>query len=230
MDLESLFDITSKNAVVIGTDWPLCETVCRTLAQRGLCVIVLDDKTATATAIADKIIAEGGQGLALPATINHSESLCEARDSVLKIMGQMDILITGLTNKTDSEQANPWPQNFERMQMYSDVFGQPLARQKRSHILHIMGTDESPSTSGHSSRLLSNNLFAGYTHWLSRYMNENYGKGIHTNSIFMRIMTGKNKSNREAQMANELIGTLIWLLSSAADSINGLTVPIESNQ
>ncbi len=228
MDLESLFNSKSKNAVVIGTGWPLCETICRTLAQRGLCVIILDDKTAAAaTAIADKIIAEGGQSLALPAQITHKTSLSEARDSVMKIMGQTDILITGTRPTPDPSATRDWLPDLDAIRLSCDVFGPPLAQQNPSHILNIIGTYDT-ETAPDTPRDLTGNLITGYTQWLSRYLNQKYGGTIHTNSILLRVGPDKKKIPGADRTANELIGTLIWILSAAAHSVNGLTIPLES--
>ena len=87
------FDLSGRVAVVTGGAGLLGRQFCRTLAQAGAAVAVVDIAAADAQAVADDIVAAGGQALALPTNITDPAQVEAAVQRILDAWGRLDILV-----------------------------------------------------------------------------------------------------------------------------------------
>ena len=95
MKLPYALDLTGKVAVVTGAAGVLCSDFSRALAKCGAKVALLDINETVAKQIADEIVKDGGQAIAVKANCLEKASLEEAKAVVDKAFGPCDILING---------------------------------------------------------------------------------------------------------------------------------------
>ena len=95
MKLPYALDLTGKVAVVTGAAGVLCSDFSRALAKCGAKVALLDINETVAKQIADEIVKDGGQAIAVKANCLEKASLEEAKAIVDKTFGPCDILING---------------------------------------------------------------------------------------------------------------------------------------
>ncbi len=95
MKLPYALDLTGKVAVVTGAAGVLCSDFSRALAKCGAKVALLDINETVAKQIADEIVSDGRQAIAVKANCLDKASLEEAKAIVDKTFGACDILING---------------------------------------------------------------------------------------------------------------------------------------
>ncbi len=87
--------LKGKVAVVTGGGGVLCGDFAKTLAKNGVKVAVLDLNEAAAQKVADEIVADGGEAIAVGCNVLDKESMQSARDTVCEKFGTCDILLNG---------------------------------------------------------------------------------------------------------------------------------------
>jgi NAD(P)-dependent dehydrogenase (short-subunit alcohol dehydrogenase family) len=105
MKIQEKFDLTGRVAVVTGGVGLLGAEFCRTLAEAGAAVTVVDLNASASQAAAESLTDSGYKALALPTDITQPESVNDAVDKVLAAFGRIDILVNGaaLDPKFDPE-------------------------------------------------------------------------------------------------------------------------------
>lgn len=88
-------NLKGKVAVVTGGGGVLCSGFSKTLAKQGVKVAVLDLNEAAAQKVADEIIADGGEAIAVGCDVLNQDSMKVARDIVNEKFGTCDILLNG---------------------------------------------------------------------------------------------------------------------------------------
>jgi NAD(P)-dependent dehydrogenase (short-subunit alcohol dehydrogenase family) len=108
MKIQEKFDLTGRVALVTGGVGLLGTEFCRTLAEAGAAVAVVDLNTAASQAVAESLTNSGYQALALPTDITQSDTVNAAVDNVLSTFGRIDILVNSaaLDPKFDPEAIN----------------------------------------------------------------------------------------------------------------------------
>ena len=89
------FDISGKRVVITGAGGIICGVMAREMAKKGAKVALLDLFVENAQKIADEINESGGTAIAVKADVLDRKSLEEARDTVTKEFGTIDVLING---------------------------------------------------------------------------------------------------------------------------------------
>lgn len=87
------FSITSKVALVTGGVGLLGKEFCRTLAEAGAAVVVVDLNEAATKKIADDLSAAGYQALSAPTDITDPEAVKKMVADTLSAFGRLDILV-----------------------------------------------------------------------------------------------------------------------------------------
>ena len=88
-------NLKGKVAVVTGGGGVLCSGFSKTLAKQGVKVAVLDLNEAAAQKVADEIVADGGEAIAVGCNVLDQDSMKAARDIVNEKFGTCDILLNG---------------------------------------------------------------------------------------------------------------------------------------
>ena len=93
MKIQEKFDLTERVAVVTGGVGLLGAEFCRTLAEAGAAVAVVDLNGSASQAVADSLTSSGYQALAIPTDITQPDSVNHAVEQVLSAFGRIDVLV-----------------------------------------------------------------------------------------------------------------------------------------
>ncbi len=93
MTIQEKFDLTGRVAVVTGGVGLLGAEFCRTLAEAGAAVAVVDLNGPASQAVTDTLTKDGYNALALPTDITQPESVRAAVEKVLSTFGRLDVLV-----------------------------------------------------------------------------------------------------------------------------------------
>ena len=108
MKIQEKFDLSGRVAVVTGGVGLLGAEFCRTLAEAGAGVAVVDLNGSASQAVTDSLTDSGYKALALPIDITQPDSVNAAVEKVLSTFGRLDILVNSaaLDPKFDPEAVN----------------------------------------------------------------------------------------------------------------------------
>ena len=108
MKIQEKFDLTERVAVVTGGVGLLGAEFCRTLAEAGSAVAVVDLNGSASQAVADSLMTSGYQALAIPTDITRPDSVNDAVEKVLSAFGRIDVLVNSaaLDPKFDPDAVN----------------------------------------------------------------------------------------------------------------------------
>ena len=108
MKIQEKFDLTGRVALVTGGVGLLGAEFCRTLAEAGAVVAVLDLNESASQAVAKSLTSSGYRALAIPTDITQADSVNAAVDNVLSAFGRIDILVNSaaLDPKFDPDAVN----------------------------------------------------------------------------------------------------------------------------
>jgi len=93
MKIQEKFDLTGHVAVVTGGVGLLGAEFCRTLAESGAAVAVVDLNAEAAVKVADTLTKTGYRALAVPTDITQPESVNAMVEKVVSNFGRLDILV-----------------------------------------------------------------------------------------------------------------------------------------
>jgi len=93
MKIQEKFDLTGRVAVVTGGVGLLGAEFCKTLAEAGAAVAVVDLNGEAARQTADRLTREGYRATAFPADITKPDSVNALAASVLADFGRLDVLV-----------------------------------------------------------------------------------------------------------------------------------------
>ena len=105
MKIQEKFDLTGRVAVVTGGVGLLGAEFCRTLAEAGAAVAVVDMNASASQGTADTLTKSGYNALAIPTDITQPDSVNAMVEKVLSSFGRLDILVNSaaLYPKFDSD-------------------------------------------------------------------------------------------------------------------------------
>jgi NAD(P)-dependent dehydrogenase (short-subunit alcohol dehydrogenase family) len=108
MKIQEKFDLTGRVAIVTGGVGLLGAEFCRTLAEAGAAVAVVDLNASASQAVADALTNNGYKALALPADITQPDSVKAAVEKILSTFGRLDVLVNSaaLDPKFDQDAVN----------------------------------------------------------------------------------------------------------------------------
>ena len=93
MTIQEKFDLTGRVAVVTGGVGLLGAEFCRTLAEAGASVVVVDLNDSASQAVADSLTKSGFKVLAVPTDITQPEAVNMLVEQTLSRFGRLDILV-----------------------------------------------------------------------------------------------------------------------------------------
>ena len=105
MTIQDKFDLSGRVAVVTGGAGLLGAEFCRTLAEAGAAVTVVDLNASASQATADALTKSGYKALAVPTDITNPASVNGLVEKVLSTFGRLDVLVNSaaLDPKFDAE-------------------------------------------------------------------------------------------------------------------------------
>ncbi len=108
MTIQQKFDLTGRVAIVTGGVGLLGAEFCRTLAEAGAAVVVVDLNASASKATADTLTESGYKALAIPTDITQPDSVHALVEKTLSTLGRLDILVNSaaLDPKFDPDAVN----------------------------------------------------------------------------------------------------------------------------
>ena len=267
-------DLNGKVAVVTGGAGVLCSAFAKILAKSGAKVAVLDLSLERADAVAQEIIAEGGNAIGVACNVLEKDSIKAAHEEVLAKLGKCDILVNGAGGNNpratcDDEEFNPelfgteghksffdldpagvdfvFNLNFKGTLLPTQEFALDMIEQPGATIINVSSMNaftpltKIPAYSGAKAAI------SNFTQWLAVHFAKS---GIRVNAIAPGFFaTAQNKALlfnedgtptartgkilRNTPMgrfgeADELLGTLLWLVDNDASGfVTGVVVPVD---
>jgi NAD(P)-dependent dehydrogenase (short-subunit alcohol dehydrogenase family) len=263
--LDGLFGLAGQVAVVTGGGGVLCGAMGRALGRLGVQVAVLDLFEQAAQKVVDEIVAQGGEAVAVTCDVLDRASVEDARDTVLKRWGRVDILVNGAGGNKKQATTSPdlsffdlppdairwvFDLNFLGTLLPSQVFGQPMAEQGAGCILNVSSMSAFRPLTRIPAYSAAKAAVSNFTQWLAVHMAQEYSSRIRVNAIapgfFLTeqnrfLLTEETTGNLTPRgrtiiehtpmgrfgAPEDLVGTVVWLLSPAAAFVTGVVVPVD---
>jgi NAD(P)-dependent dehydrogenase (short-subunit alcohol dehydrogenase family) len=196
--LRSLFGLEGQTAVLTGGGGILCGAMSKAFARLGARVAVLDMNPQAAQTVADAIVAEGHEAIAVQANVLETEGLQAALHQILERFGRVDILVNGAGgNKKEAttspdlsffdlpEDAFQWVfnLNFLGTLLCTQVFGQQMARQDSGAILNIASLSGFRPLTNVPAYSAAKAAVINLTQWMAVHMSLHYSKRIRVNAL-----------------------------------------------
>lgn len=108
MKIQEKFDLTNQVAIVTGGVGLLGQQFCKTLAEAGASVAVVDLNASAAKKVADGLNADGYRADSFAADITQADSVRAMRDEIISRFGRVDVLVNSaaLDPKFDPDAAS----------------------------------------------------------------------------------------------------------------------------
>jgi len=197
-EIEKMFDLTGKVAVVTGGGGILCSAIATGLAKMGVSVALLDISEPAATKVASEINSFGGKSIGLTCNVLNKESIQHAAVEVEKTFGRVDFLINGAGgNKTKATTSaelsffdlpaeainDVFGLNFLGTLLPSQVFGKLMAVQKEGAIINVSSMNSFKPLTRIPAYSAAKAAVSNFTQWLAVHMAQEYSPKIRVNAI-----------------------------------------------
>lgn len=196
--VQRLFDLSGSSAVVTGGAGVLCAALCRSLAEEGVRVAVLDINQQAAEKLAQEIKQSGGEAIAIGCDVTDKNCLNLAAQQTMSALGKVDILINGAGGNSSKattkeeltffdipENALRWvfDLNLLGTVLTSQVFGKIMTDQKKGSILNISSMNAFRPLTRIPAYSAAKAAVSNFTQWLAVYMAQEYSPDIRVNAI-----------------------------------------------
>ena len=192
-----------------GAGGVLVGAICKSLAEAGLRVALLDRDLEAARRVAGEAEAAGGEALAVEADVRDRQSCTAAMEAVQARFGPVDILINGAGGNrqeaTTSEERSFFdldPEavrgvldlNFTGTLIPCQVFGRPMAEREEGVILNISSMNALRPLTRIPAYSAAKAAVSNFTQWLAVHMAREYSPRIRVNAIAPGfLLTAQNR-------------------------------------
>jgi NAD(P)-dependent dehydrogenase (short-subunit alcohol dehydrogenase family) len=263
--LKALFGLEGKVAAVTGGGGVLCGAMSKALGRAGARVAVLDLFDEAAQRVADEVVADGGQAIALRCDVLDKASVEAAAQEVVAAFGAVDMLINGAggnkkqaTTSVDLRFFDLPPDavqwvfnlNFIGTLLPSQVFGQLMAERGAGVILNVSSMNAFRPLTRIPAYSAAKAAVSNFTQWLAVHLAQEYSPRLRVNAIAPGFfLTEQNRFLLTDEASGELtargktiidhtpmerfgdpedlLGTVLWLLSPASAFVTGVVVPVD---
>lgn len=197
-NVQALFDVRGRTAVITGGSGQLGRAMSFALAQAGAQVALLARHAETAQTVAEAIQAEGGVAVGIACDVLSRAALEQSREQVTSAFGPVDILInaaggnspaaTTSTERSffdlDAEAANHvFGLNFAGTLQSCQVFGRAMAERGQGCIVNVTSMSALRPLTRVPAYGAAKAAVANFTQWLAVHMAQEYSPGIRVNAI-----------------------------------------------
>ncbi len=207
--LTELFGLQGKVALLTGGGGVLCGCMSNAFARAGAKVAVLDLNLDAAQRVAQEIVGDGREAMAVRADVLDKDDLQHALQQVTEALGPVDILVNGAGgNKREAttsaelsffdlpREAFQWvfDLNFLGTLLCSQVFGQQMAQRDAGVILNIASLTALRPLTNVPAYSAAKAAVVSLTQWLAVHMSHHYSKHIRVNALAPGFfLTGQNR-------------------------------------
>ncbi len=264
MQTDSLFDVSSLRVAVTGGAGVLGGAMARALARRGAAVAILDFNYEGAQELAEQILSDGGQAVAVKVNVLDKDEVRNAHKQTVEALGGCDVLINGAGGNKKEATCVPPTTYFELdpdairwvfdlnclgTMLPSQIFGEAMAEAGTGQIINISSMNAFRPLTRIAAYSGAKAAISNFTQWLAVYMAQNHSPEIRVNAIapgfflteqnrFLLTEQDGSLTARGQQIIShtpagrfgepeELVGTLVWLMSEAAKFVTGVVVPVD---
>lgn len=196
-NLDAMFGMKGRTAVITGGGGVLCGCMARALAKLGMGVAILDINEDSAASVAEEIVADGGDAIGVKADVLDKDSLEEARDVVLAKFGKIDVLINGAGGNSKKASTGDlsffdlpregfqwvFDLNFIGTVLPSQVFGKVFADAGSGSILNLASINAFRPLTRIPAYSAAKEAIKNFTQWLATHMAQEYSPEIRVNAI-----------------------------------------------
>ena len=211
--VQDLFSLTGKVAVVTGATGVLGSEMARALGRSGARVAVLGRREERANRVTSEIEEAGGESLALPADVLDTGQLEGARDALLERWGRVDVLVNAAGGNVpeatlgDGVSVFQLPEkalrqvmdlNFLGTLLPSQVFGAAMvegAEEPEGCIVNISSMAASKTLTNVVGYSAAKAAVDNFTRWLAVELARSYGPGLRVNAIAPGFFIGEQNRN-----------------------------------
>jgi NAD(P)-dependent dehydrogenase (short-subunit alcohol dehydrogenase family) len=261
---QNLFDIKGKRVAITGGAGVLCGEMGKALAQGGARVALLDFNYEGAQDLAEKIVSDGGEAVAVKVNVLEKDQVETAWKQTTDALGGVDVLINGAGGNKKEATCTPPTTFFELdadairwvfdlnclgTMLPCQVFGKAMAEADAGNIINISSMNAFRPLTRIAAYSGAKAAISNFTQWLSVYMAQNHSKDIRVNAIapgfflteqnrFLLTEEDGSLTARGRQIIDhtpagrfgdpeELVGTLLWLISDASKFVTGTVIPVD---
>ncbi len=198
INLNNLFDLHGRVAVVTGGGGELCSGMSQVLAKAGARVAVLDIAEEKSRAVSEAICASGGQAIGFACDVTNRASLENACANIHSIFGPVDILVNGAGGNQAAATTSPqnpffeldekavrrvFELNFIGSFIPCQVFGKDMADNGRGCIVNIASMNAFRPLTRIPAYSAAKAAVVNFTQWLAVHMAQEYSPNIRVNAI-----------------------------------------------
>jgi NAD(P)-dependent dehydrogenase (short-subunit alcohol dehydrogenase family) len=197
-NMQALFDVRGRTAVITGGSGVLGSVMAHALAQVGVRVAILSLHAASAAKVIESIRAVGGEALGIACDVKERTDLERARTDVLNSFGHIDMLINaagGNSPHATTSANTPFfdldvhavesvlDLNFTGTFQSCQVFGRDMAERKEGVIVNITSMNALRPLTRIPAYSAAKAAVANFTQWLAVHMAQEYSPAIRVNAI-----------------------------------------------
>ncbi len=197
-EIEKMFDLKGKTAVITGGGGILCSALAKGLAKLDVSVAVLDISEPAAAKVASEITSFGGKSIGLTCNALDKASIQQAAVKIEKTFGRVDFLINGAGgNKTKATTSadlsffdlpaeainDVFGLNFLGTLLPSQVFGKLMVSQGEGGIINISSMNSFKPLTRIPAYSAAKAAVSNFTQWLAVHMAQEYSPKIRVNAI-----------------------------------------------
>jgi NAD(P)-dependent dehydrogenase (short-subunit alcohol dehydrogenase family) len=197
-NLYQKFDLHKKVAVVTGGAGVLCAAMCKTLADAGAYVIILDLNEEAAKNLSDEINENGGKSVGYSCNVLEKTNIESVANVIMEEFGKVDILINGAGGNKVQATTN---QDLKFFDLPADafrwvfdlnllgtilpcqVFGKIMVDQDSGVILNISSMNAFRPLTRIPAYSAAKAGVSNFTQWLAVHMAQEYSPAIRVNAI-----------------------------------------------
>jgi NAD(P)-dependent dehydrogenase (short-subunit alcohol dehydrogenase family) len=264
-DVQALFDIRGRTAVIAGGSGVLGRAMALALGAAGARVAVLGRRLDACEEVTSAIRAGGGEALAVSCDVRDRGSVEHAAAEIVAHVGAVDILVNAAggnaplaTTSADRSFfeldagaiAEVFQLNVLGTMTCCQVFGRSMAERGAGCIVNVASMNAVRPLTCIPAYSAAKAAVANFTQWLAVHMAQEYSPRIRVNALapgfflteqnrylLTDLASGAWTARGEAIVRHtpagrlgapeELIGTLLWLVSPASGFVTGVVVPVD---
>ncbi|TMD74519.1 MAG: SDR family oxidoreductase [Chloroflexi bacterium] len=197
-DVQTLFDMRGRTAVITGGSGHLGRVMASALARAGVQVAILSLHAESAKKVAESIQAEGGSALGIACDVLNRADLEGSREQVTSAFGPVDMLINAAGGNSpaatttaeksffdlDTEAVSRvFGLNFTGTFQSCQVFGRGMAERKQGCIVNITSMSGLRPLTRVPAYSAAKAAIVNFTEWLAVHMAQEYSPAIRVNAI-----------------------------------------------
>ena len=197
-DVEVLFDVRGRTAVITGGSGVLGSAMAHTLSKAGVRVAILSLHAASSANVVESIRAEGGEAIGIGCDVMDKADLERACTEVLDNFGHIDMLINAAGGNSPHATTSATTSffdldvhavdavlglNFTGTFQSCQVFGRAMAERKQGVIVNIVSMNALRPLTRIPAYSAAKAAVANFTQWLAVHMAQEYSPAIRVSAI-----------------------------------------------